>query len=57
MKYCPPFVAPNKTGHPSERQRIKGPLEEAKPKKMQNQALCEAIERSKKGKKSRKKSC
>jgi hypothetical protein len=57
MKYCPPFVAPNKTGRPSQGQRIKGPLEETKPKKMRNQALHEAMEKSKKGKKSRKKSC
>ncbi len=45
MKYCPPFVAPNKTGRPFEGQRIKGLLEETKPKKMRNQALLEAIEK------------
>ncbi len=33
---------------PSEGQRIKGPLEETKPKEMQNQALREPMEKSKK---------
>ncbi len=33
MRYCPPFVAPNKAGHPKEGKRKKGSLEETKPKK------------------------
>jgi len=56
IRYCPPFVAPNKPGRPSEGRRIKGPLEETKPKKMRNQALYEAMERSKKRKNSTMKS-
>ncbi len=33
MRYCPPYVAPNKAGRPKEGKRKKGCLEEKKPKK------------------------
>jgi len=42
MRYCPPFVAPNKAGRPKEGKRIKSCLEEKKPYKG-NIALKEAI--------------
>ncbi len=33
MRYCPPYVAPNKAGRPKEGKRKKGCLEGKKPKK------------------------
>jgi hypothetical protein len=42
MRYCPPFVAPNKARHPKEGKRKKGSLEETKPKKRKS-ALKEAV--------------
>ncbi len=33
MRYCPPYVAPNKAGCPKEGKRKKGCLEEKKPKR------------------------
>ncbi len=43
MRYCPPFVAPNKAGRPKEGKRKKGCLEEKKPKKRKS-ALKEAVD-------------
>ncbi len=44
MRYCPPFVAPNKAGCPKEGKRKKGSLEETKPKKRKS-ALSKAVDR------------
>jgi hypothetical protein len=51
MRYCPPFVAPNKPGRPKEGKRKKGCLEEKKPKKRKS-TLKEAVDswEAKKGK-------
>jgi hypothetical protein len=38
MRYCPPYVTPNKAGHPKEGKRKKGCLEEKKPKKRKGTA-------------------
>ncbi len=38
MRYCPPYVAPNKEGRPKEGKRKKGCLEEKKPKKRKGTA-------------------
>ena len=43
MRYCPPFVAPNKSGRPKEGKRKKGSWEETKPKKRKS-ALSEAVD-------------
>ncbi len=43
MRYCPPFVAPNKAGHPKEGKRKKGSLEETKLKKRKS-AFKEAVD-------------
>ena len=37
-RYCPPYVAPNKAGRPKEGKRVKGVLEETKPKMMKGSA-------------------
>jgi hypothetical protein len=38
MRYCPPYIAPNKAGRPKEGKRKKGILEEKKPKRRKGTA-------------------
>jgi hypothetical protein len=39
MRYCPPYSAPNKAGHPKDGTRKKGILEERKPKRRKGTAM------------------
>ncbi len=42
MRYCPPYAAPRKAGHPKNNKRIKSPLE-GKKKRKSTGSTCEAM--------------
>ncbi len=42
MRYCLPYAAPRKTGHPKNKKRMKSPLE-GKKKRKNTRSTCEAM--------------